>query len=257
MAKTATAEATTMKRNHSKLWVAIVVLFLIQAGLQARIFPMWARDYAPKQTAPVGLSPDQLLAAVAGFREFLAAILWVRADSFFDSGNYDAVLPMLRLVTWLDPHNLDVYSTGAWHMGYNFTDESQRSDRRFIPMALKFLEEGVQNNPAVWDLYFEMGWMYYHKIQDPVNAAPWMQIANEYPNMIPARRHMLAHTFFKAGRFDDCLRPLGETPSWKPRKIGTKIGNRASSTMYAKTTWRTLSWTYCAATDRTLRPSRR
>jgi tetratricopeptide (TPR) repeat protein len=194
-----------MKRNHSKLWVAIVVLFLIQAGLQARIFPMWVRDYAPKQTAPVGLSPDQLLAAVAGFREFLAAILWVRADSFFDSGNYDAVLPMLRLVTWLDPHNLDVYSTGAWHMGYNFTDESQRSDRRFIPMALKFLEEGIQNNPAVWDLYFEMGWMYYHKIQDPVNAAPWMQIANEYPNMIPARRHMLAHTFFKAGRFDDAV----------------------------------------------------
>ncbi|MFN7019275.1 MAG: hypothetical protein ACK4RG_08415, partial [Fimbriimonadales bacterium] len=156
-----------MKRNHSKLWVAMVVLLLIQAALQARIFPLWVRNYAPKQATPIGLAPEQLLVAVAGFREFLAAILWVRADGFFDSGNYDAVLPMLRLVTWLDPHNIDVYSTGAWHMGYNFTDESQRSDRRYIPMALKFLEEGIQNNPAVWDLYFEMGWMYYHKIQDP------------------------------------------------------------------------------------------
>lgn len=194
-----------MKRNHSNLLIAIVVLLVVQAGLQTRIFPLWVRNYAPKQATPVGLAPEQLLVAVAGFREFMAAILWVRADGFFDSGNYDAVLPMLRLVTWLDPHNLDVYSTGAWHMGYNFTDESQRSDRRYLPMALKFLEEGIQNNPTVWDLYFEMGWMYYHKIQDPVNAAPWMQIANEYPDMIPARRHMLAHAFFKAGRFENAV----------------------------------------------------
>ncbi|MCS7273187.1 MAG: hypothetical protein NZ550_03455 [Fimbriimonadales bacterium] len=194
-----------MRRNHAGLKVLVVVLLIVQAVLQWRIYPLWVRNYAPKQAAPIGLSPDQLLVAVAGFREFLAAILWVRADGFFHSGNYDAVLPMLRLVTWLDPHNLDVYATGAWHMGYNFTDESQRSDRRYIPLALKFLEEGIQNNPAVWDLYFEMGWMYFHKIQDPTNAVPWMRLANEHPDMIPARRHLLAHAYFKSGRFDDAV----------------------------------------------------
>ncbi len=191
-----------MKRRSTGLIVAIVALLIVQAGLQLRVFPLWQKNYAPKTATPVGLSPEQLLVAVAGFREFMAGILWVRADGFFDSGNYDAVLPMLRLVTWLDPHNLDVYATGAWHMGYNFTDEAQRSDRRYIPLALKFLEEGIQNNPNVWDLYFEMGWMYYHKIQDPVNAVPWMYKANEFDNMIPARRHMLAHALFKSSQFD-------------------------------------------------------
>ena len=29
---------------------------------------------------------------------------------------------MIRIITWLDPHFIDVYETGAWHMDYNFTD---------------------------------------------------------------------------------------------------------------------------------------
>ncbi len=194
-----------MRRARGKLWVILALLFVVQAGLQWRILPLWSKNYAPKQAAPVGLSPEQLLVAFAGFREFLAGMLWVRADGFFHSGNYDAILPMLRLVTWLDPHNIDVYTTGAWHMGYNFTDEAQRSDRRYIPLALKFLDEGIENNPNVWDLYFEMGWMYFHKIQDPVSAVPWLKKANEFPDMIPARRHTLAHALFKAGRFDESI----------------------------------------------------
>jgi tetratricopeptide (TPR) repeat protein len=192
-------------RVSKRLWMGLLILFLLQAGLQWRILPLWSKNYAPKQAAPVGLSPEQLLVAFAGFREFLAGMLWVRADGFFHSGNYDAILPMLRLVTWLDPHNIDVYSTGAWHIGYNFTDEAQRSDRRYIPLALKFLDEGIENNPNVWELYFEMGWMYFHKIQDPVNAVPWLQQANKFPDMIPARRHTLAHALFKSGRFDEAI----------------------------------------------------
>lgn len=199
-----------MRRNSKTLIFAILLLFLVQAGLQRRTYPIWVKNYAPKQTTPVGLSPEQLLVVVAGFREFMAGLLWVRADGFFHSGNYDAVLPVLRLVTWLDPHNLDVYATGAWHMGYNFTDEAQRSDRRYIPLALKFLEEGIENNPNVWDLYFEMGWMYYHKIQDPVSAVEWLKKANEFPGMVPARRHILAHAQFKAGMFNDSVTTWGQ-----------------------------------------------
>ena len=48
---------------------------------------------------------------MAGFREMVAGILWVRADSFFDSGNYDAILPIIRLVTWVDPKEIDVDPT--------------------------------------------------------------------------------------------------------------------------------------------------
>lgn len=193
-------------KNKTSLRIALLALLLGQAAIQDRfVFPSWRKDLAPKTANVVGLSPEQILFAFAGFREFMAGVLWVRADSFFHTGNYDAILPVLRIVTWLDPHQLEVYTTGGWHLAYNFTDESQRSDRRYIQPALKFLEEGARNNDNVWDLKFELGWTYFHKIQDPVSAIPWMEEASKHPDMLEARRRVLAHAYAKAGRFQDAV----------------------------------------------------
>ena len=87
----------------------IAALMLVQGVMHhGLIFPQWEKNYQVKQKGMVsGLDPSQLLFAMMGLREFIAGILWVRADSFFDEGNYDAVLPLLRLVTWLDPHQID------------------------------------------------------------------------------------------------------------------------------------------------------
>jgi hypothetical protein len=78
---------------------------------------------------------------------------------------------------------------------------------------LKLLEEGVENNPDVYDMYFEMGWMWYDKIKQANNSVKWFQKAYEFPDrpdeyspgIPPARRHMLAHAWEKAGLIDQCL----------------------------------------------------
>src|SRR5512146_1551837 len=131
--------------KRGPLYAAIAGLLVAQGAVnKGFVYNFWAKNYAGKDlTKSAGLSPDQLLFAMAGFREMIAGILWVRADSFFDSGNYDAILPLIRLVTILDPHQIDVYATGMWHIGYNFTDEEQRSDRRYLPSAVALGAEGA------------------------------------------------------------------------------------------------------------------
>src|SRR5688572_14985390 len=113
-----------MKKGRAVLLLAVLAFFVAQGLMQTSvIFPNWRKNYSPnagEATVP-GLDPDQFLFALVGLREFVAGILWVRADSFFDTGNYDAVLPIIRLVTWLDPKQVDVYATGMWHIAYNFT----------------------------------------------------------------------------------------------------------------------------------------
>ena len=103
-----------MKR--SPIFVTLLVVFAIGQFAMSRfaVQDKWRTNYMPKTGGikATGLDPGQFLAAMAGFREMIAGILWVRADSFFDTGNYDAILPIIRLVTWLDPHQLDVYATG-------------------------------------------------------------------------------------------------------------------------------------------------
>jgi tetratricopeptide (TPR) repeat protein len=195
-------------------------------GLTSR----WGANYSQGTVAAAGLSPDQLLFALAGFREMIAGILWVRADSFFDSGNYDAILPIIRLVTILDPGQIDVFATGMWHIGYNFTDEEQRSDRRYIPAALALGKEGANKNPTTYELFFETGWMWYHKIDDDyAQAVEWFKQARERPDMIPARRNLLAMAYQRNGQVQEAMQTyadLFKTANDKFYEDPTVFGNR-------------------------------
>lgn len=197
-----------MKSRTSTIALGVLAASFIGQGLLQRgvIFDRWTKDYnqsAGKDdfgSANRGLDPSQLLFVMAGFRELVAGILWVRADSFFDSGNYDAILPIIRLVTILDPHQIDVFATGMWHIGYNFTDEEQRSDRRYIPSALALGMEGARQNPETYEMFFETGWMWYHKIDDNYdNAVKWFEEAQKRKDMIAARKNLLGMAYQRNG----------------------------------------------------------
>lgn len=166
----------------------------------------------PKVFSPIGRSGAALpfeysLGAISGFRQVVAGLLWVRADSFFHQGNYDAILPLIRIITWMDPNFLDVYATGAWHLTYNFTDEEQRSDRRYLPAGRALLNEMIQNNPDLWDGYKEAGWLNFDKIKDFDEAVRYYQEAMHKKDVdLTQVGHLLAHSLEKSGRVDDATR---------------------------------------------------
>lgn len=199
--------------------VLVIILLIPVVLLQRTIDPMRHQFEPPIKNVNQGVQQlpiEFALGAVIGFREAIAGLLWVRTDEFFDNGDYDAIVPMVRIITWLDPHNLDVYQTGAWHMDYNFTDSEQRSDRRYIPFALALLKEGIANNPDVPDLYSDLAFTHYmRKIEDPVSAVEWykkaMQLTVQDPKthqMVPSWDpttvgHGLAHAYEAMGDWKD------------------------------------------------------
>lgn len=199
-----------MKSNKG-LWGVMAALFVGSAALQVGfVLPTWEKNYSSKQgVVTQDLSPDQIFLSLFGFREFLAGILWVKADTFFDQGNYDAVLPIIRLCTILDPKQIDIYATGMWHIGYNFTDAEQRSDRRYIPSALALGKEGARQNPQTYEMYFETGWMWYHKIDDDYgNAVKWFKEAGTKDDIPPARRDLLRNAYDRNGQIVDGINLL-------------------------------------------------
>ncbi len=162
--------------------------------------------------------PGQFMFAMfSGFKDVISGALWVRADEFFHSGNYEEIIPLIRLVTWLDPHNIDVFCTGAWHMDYNFTDSSEKSDKRNIALSVKLLKEGIAKNPDRWDLYFELAWVHYQKkLEDFVHAAEYMKLATQHEGYdsntgkrIPRPEfveRMLAHALEQTGDIEGAIR---------------------------------------------------
>lgn len=205
---------STQQKNQ--LIAAAAVLMLGVAGLQAGIDPLRNQPAIEPKSAKnvlkgVGgnatLPFEYSLGALAGFRQVVAGLLWVRTDSFFHSGNYDAVLPMIRMITWLDPNWMDVYATGAWHLMYNFTDTDQRSDRRYLGPGIALLNEGIANNPDKYDMYKEKGWNAFDKLKDYDLASEALAQGEKADAKYDITQvgHLLAHSLERAGRIDDSI----------------------------------------------------
>src|SRR2546423_466341 len=199
---------------HMKLKLALVPLLVGVIATQKAIDPTSELIHKGEKNTIIGLSNEFILGPALGLQQAVAGALWVRADEFFHEGDYDAILPIVRMVTWLDPHSLDVYITGAWHLAYNFTDSSERSDRRYIPAAQKLLEEGDANNSAVYDIAFELGWENTDKIKNYDRAEHWYRIASRRKRIEPGKNpddapmfvlHQLAHSLERQARIDECI----------------------------------------------------
>ncbi len=214
------------ERNRKLLYVLLVVLFIGVIVTQNLVTPTHMKMVKASQNVGETKSGDVMaqlpgqfiFASFTGFRQVIAGALWIRADDFFHRGQYQAIVPIVRIVTWLDPHNIDVFTTGAWHLDYNFVDEANSlSDKRYIPAAIALMKEGIANNPKIWDLYFELGWTHYaRKLMDDAKAAECIAKACQYDSLDPntgARQprpefvdRMLAHSYEKLGRFDDAIK---------------------------------------------------
>lgn len=206
-----------MKRSTRITLVIIAIALLpVIVKLQATIDPQRAQFQPGKGVSsvmtqmgnnPIVLPSQFVAGTVIGFREVVAGLLWVRVNDFFHSGNYEAIVPLNRMITWMDPHLIDVYCTGAWHLAYNFVDAYQRADHRYLAPAIKFLEEGVQNNPGVWDPEFDLGFMLYSlKAQNYEKALEWMLKSSQEKDVSLHVYRQVAHAYERAGRIDDAIR---------------------------------------------------
>ncbi len=210
--------------NKKVVFLAMAILLLSIVVVQTTIDPniKQIREDAGNQSGQdprvmmVQLPSQFLIASMTGFREVIASALWVRASTFFEQGKYAPIVPIVRLVTWLDPHNVDFYLTGAWHMDYNFTDALQLSDKRYIPPAISLLKEGCLNNPNIWDIYFDLGSNHYdRKAENPEQALKYIKLACEHDGVdsntgkvIPRPAfvdRMLARAYEKTGQFDKAI----------------------------------------------------
>ncbi len=199
-------------QNKNSLIGAAAALMVGVVALQIGIDPLRMQKAIEPPSMKSKLGASQLpfeytLGALTGFRQVIAGLLWVRTDSFFHSGNYDAILPMIRVITWLDPNWLDVYATGAWHLMYNFTDTDQRSDRRYLGPGIALLDEGIANNPNVYDMYKEKGWNAFDKLKDYELASESLAQGEKADPKYDVTQvgHLLAHSLEKAGRTDEAI----------------------------------------------------
>lgn len=117
-----------------------------------------------------------------GIRVFAADMLWLKVDQYHHSfkGSWHKnrdVIPLIRLITLLNPHMVEAYVTGAHHLIFNLEQVNQ---------GLEFLQEGILENssepvnPSVHKLFGELAFYKLRHKEDVKEILTLLEKAMEF-----------------------------------------------------------------------------
>lgn len=149
-----------MRRALLILIAAVALLVPLQRWLDAQPRPRVTVDDAPYWQTGRGLRALHL-----GFHGLLADVYWLRviqyvggkvqnapAEKPMHEWGMDALWPLLKVVTELDAHYIAAYRFGA-----AFLPEIAPHE------ATGFVERGIRENPDVWQLYLDLGYLHWQR----------------------------------------------------------------------------------------------
>jgi len=145
-------------------------------------------------------SPKLVKRASLGFNGLMACIYWTRTVQYFGHRHFDRehtyneLAPLLEITTALDPHLLPAYQFGASFLAPKPPNGAGEPER-----AIRLMEYGIQNNPDNWQLYYDLGFVYYTELKDYRKASETFDRGSKVPGAHPFMRVMAAQTAQHAG----------------------------------------------------------
>src|SRR5215813_3198116 len=145
--------------------------FLLGAGLGISVMAQSWID--GQRQAPAALeeslylrSGDLLKKASIGFDGLLADLYWIRTVQYFgeklqrqrmtketiDLREMPLLEPLLNITTELDPHHVAAYRFGIFFLQYLDPEK-----------AIRFAKTGIRNNLDEWQLYQDLGFVYWQQ----------------------------------------------------------------------------------------------
>lgn len=147
-------------------------------------------------------SPKMIKRASLGFDGLMACIYWTRTVQYFGhrhfngEESYNELAPLLEITTTLDPHMIPPYEFGASFLAPKPPNGAGETDR-----AIRLMEYGIQQNPDDWQLYYNLGFVYYTELKDYKKASEAFARGSEVPNAHPFMRVMAAKMAENAGDY--------------------------------------------------------
>lgn len=147
-----------------------------------------------------------MAALIGGFRKSAANVLWLQSDANWYGGRAYRTVPLARAVVTLDPHFVDAWTVTCWHLAYNMSVEAKDPNEAadLIRQGIEFAEQGLSWNSTRYELFLEIGWTYYDKLQNYARAAEYFKLALNHPHPTFVERH-IAHAYERIPDIDSAL----------------------------------------------------
>jgi hypothetical protein len=161
---------TARIRPFRPLVVAVLLLACV-AGTQALV-----DGFRPIVNDEAGVPFSGAAVVVRGFagqiRGLIADYLWLRVDEYahgrrvadgdINRADDEALMPLVRLITWLDPHYVNAYALGGQWLAFHFGRARE---------AVVFYDEGIRNNPQAAELLTGVAFVHWRLLHDNTAAA--------------------------------------------------------------------------------------
>ena len=135
--------------------------------------------------------------------------LWNQNDVYWHGGDYPRIVALDRIITQADPSFLEAYATGGWLMD----SLGRRQD------AEAYYTLGTRNNPHAEYAYWNLGFFYFNTTHDYPAAARAFRSAVQQKGADLNEWKMLAHSYEKAGDWDDAVSTWQQTRARYPQGL--------------------------------------
>jgi tetratricopeptide (TPR) repeat protein len=147
-------------------------------------------------------SPKAVKRASLGFNGLMACIYWTRTVQYFGHRHfnrqhtYNELAPLLEITTALDPNLLPAYQFGA-----SFLAPAPPNGAGEPARAIELMKYGIAHNPDDWQLYYDLGFVYYTELKNYKEASEVFAEGSKLPNAHPSMRVMAARMAEHAGDY--------------------------------------------------------
>ncbi|MCX6554052.1 MAG: hypothetical protein NTZ12_03410, partial [Candidatus Aminicenantes bacterium] len=172
------------------LAVGLVGSLLLAAVLQNRYDS--TIHYLGERSTFVSLPSGKALRVLSfGYQNLTADLLFIWSIQFYSTyyltNRFDYLERVYNTITDITPQYKEPYVIGAMIMAIEASD---------IPMALRLLDKGSQNNKNEWIFDNEAGYYCYKSLKDMNKAKYYYQRASSKPNAPDFLKRMIAHMIY-------------------------------------------------------------
>jgi hypothetical protein len=133
----------------------------------------------------------------------LADVYWMRAVQYYggkrlkDEKRFDLLDPLIGIATTLDPQLIHAYRFGAIFLSEQSPIGAEQPEK-----AVALLKQGIKHNPHDWQLYRDLGFVYYWYIKDYTTAAEAFLEGSKNPDSAPWMKTFAAELLARGGSRD-------------------------------------------------------
>jgi hypothetical protein len=145
-------------------------------------------------------SPKMIKRASLGFDGLMACIYWTRTVQYFGhrhfnrEHSYHELGALLEITTTLDPQLFPAYQLGA-----SFLAPPPPNGAGEPARAIHLMEFGIAHDPDNWQLYYNLGFVYYTELKDYKQAAEIFARGSQVPGAHPFMKILAAQMAEHAG----------------------------------------------------------